>query len=419
MLVVGAGAAGLAVGIFAARGAAGLRIAILDGARTIGAKMMVAGGGRCNVTNARVAPADYYGGNRHILKRVLGAFDERATRAFFEEIGVSLHEEEYGKLFPDSNSGRAVVGALLAELDRRRVRVYSRHRVMAVRLELGGGFVAEVMTPTGVSVWRCRRLVLATGGLSLPKTGSDGAGYGFARALGHTVVPTTPALDPLVLSGTFHSELSGISHEVALTFRAPGRKAVRIAGPVLWTHFGLSGPAALNVSRFWQRARLEGAAGELTANLAGGATFEGMEVQLLDVARTHPKARVGVWPRLWLPTRVAEEVVRATGVDPQKAVGHLSRESRRRLARALTVWPLPVVGTRGYGHAEVTAGGVPLVEVDSRTMASRRCKGLYLAGEILDVDGRIGGFNFQWAWSSAWVVGAALSKPETVAGADG
>jgi len=403
--VVGAGAAGLATAAFAARQAPALSILMLDGARRPGAKILVSGGGRCNVTNTVVTPADFWAPASPPLRRVLRAFSVERTRAFFEQIGVALHEEPGGKLFPDTRRARTVLDALLEELRRRGVALLADHRVLAVRREAPGFALA-----TGRGVFRARALVLATGGLSLPKTGSDGAGYAFAEALGHSVAPRTPALDPLLLDGSFHAALTGVSHDVEITVREPGARPVRIPGALLWTHFGASGPAALDASRFWHRARLRGREALLTVDLIPGLGFEGAESRLLALAAARPRLSLESAVATLLPAAVSAAVVRARGLDGSTPLGRLRREDRRALVQALLAWPLPVRGTRGYNFAEVTAGGVPLDEVDAGTLESRRCPGLYLAGEILDVDGRLGGFNFQWAWSSAWVVASALAR---------
>ena len=406
MIVVGAGAAGLATAIFAGRSRRNTRIVLLDGARKVGAKILVAGGGRCNVTNAAVRPDDFYGGNRNILKRVLRTFPASAARSFFEEIGVALHEEEHGKLFPDSNSARTVLAALLQEVERCGGAVHAGHRVSAIERD-GNHFQVRADTESGERNWQTARVVLATGGRSLPRTGSDGFGYTLAERLGHSIVPTTPALDPLVLEDALHEPLSGVSHEVQLTVHVAGAKPVSVSGSMLWTHFGISGPVALNCSRFWNRARLDGQTVTIHANFAR-QPFEQVEKRLLEATEREPRARVPAVVREWLPTRVAEALCRFAEIPLELEFARLDRASRRRLAHALTAWPVPVRATRGYRYAEVTAGGVPLREVDPATMESRVSPGLHLVGEILDVDGRIGGFNFQWAWSSGFVAGNAL-----------
>lgn len=403
--IVGAGAAGLAAAIFAARRADGLSIVALDGAKKLGAKILVSGGGRCNVTNRAVTIGDFWGGSRHVIQRILGSLSVEETIAFFEEIGVRLHEEENGKLFPDSNSAKTVLNALIVEAERRGVRLLTDTRVTGIRR---GPEHFELDTSSGPI--RARNVVLATGGLSLPKTGSDGGGYQLAAALGHTLAPTTPGLAPLVLDGDFHVPLSGISHVAELAIRIEGQKPVRMTGSMLWTHFGVSGPVVLDASRHWHRARLEGREVRVSASLFPGDSFESLEARLIAMVSASPKAQLRGTLAEGLPARVAKAILQRLGIGEHVAMAHLAREDRRRLVRALLEWPLSVLDSRGYGFAEVTAGGVPLTEIDPATMASRKCPGLFLVGEILDVDGRIGGFNFQWAWSSGFVAGRGIAE---------
>jgi len=403
--IVGAGAAGLATAIFAARRGAPGPIVLFDGAPRPGAKILVSGGSRCNVTNATVTEADFAGSRPHLIRRVLKAWGVSETVAFFGELGVGLHEEEHGKLFPDANRSRVVLEALLDEASRRGVALRAGERVLSVRAE-GDGFALR----TSREELRAERVVLATGGLSLPKTGSDGLGLRLAEALGHSVVAPTPALVPLVLSGAFHASLSGVAHEAELAVRAAGRIVERRTGSLLWTHFGISGPVALDISRSWLRARLVGEDVGLEANLLPGRDAASLEAELLRLAAASPRLGAGRALARWLPRAVAEAVARETAADPLP-LGRLRREQRRAIVSGVVNRQLPVVDSRGYSFAEVTAGGVPLGELDTRTLESRRTPGLFLVGEMLDVDGRIGGFNFQWAWSTAWVAAGGLAQP--------
>jgi predicted Rossmann fold flavoprotein len=404
VVVVGAGAAGLAAAIFSARLKPGLRVVVLDGAAKVGAKILISGGGRCNVTHEAVGPADFWGGSPNVVRRILAAFPVDRTIAFFQEIGVALHVEDRGKLFPDSNSARTVLDALLAEARKLGVDLRSGHRVTAIRrddlfrLSTSGGELAA------------RKVVLATGGLSLPKTGSDGLGFQLAASLGHSLVSTTPGLEPLLLEGDVHAGLSGIAHPVVISVRVEGQKPVLLEGPMLWTHFGISGPAALDASRHWQRARLEGRGVTVTANLLPGHDFAALEAKLLGLVQSQPRTHLRNVLATLLPGKVVDALLARANVRGDTSMANVSREDRRSLVKGLLEWPLPVTGGRGYTFAEVTAGGVPLAEVDPSSLESRRCPGLYFTGEILDVDGRLGGFNFQWAWSSAWVVGSALAR---------
>jgi predicted Rossmann fold flavoprotein len=399
--VVGAGAAGLATAIFIRRLHPHTSVIVLDGARAPGAKILVSGGGRCNVTNTSVTDADFWGGRRTIIRRVLRGFPVDQTVAFFREIGVPLHEEPGGKLFPDSNRARDVLNALIAEASRVGVKIVSGARVENV--STGDTFRVVTRDFSVIS----RRVVLATGGRSLPKSGSDGAGFEIARRLGHTIVPTTPALVPLLLDAgqdTMHKELTGVAHEAELTLWLGDAVSARLSGSLLWTHFGISGPLTLNMSRHY--IRQPGA--RITLNFLPGETFEGLEQWWTASARERPAVSVATQLSTRVPASVAEALLRRVAVDGSTTLAHFARDDRRKLTHALVTWRLAVTGDRGYNYAEATAGGVTLDEIDPTTMGSRVCPGLWLVGEILDVDGRIGGFNFQWAWSSARVAAAAL-----------
>jgi predicted Rossmann fold flavoprotein len=403
--IVGAGAAGLATAIFASRANAALSIVLLEGARKPGAKILISGGGRCNVTNSVVTASDFWGGPSTIVRRVLRAFPVADTVAFFRELGVALHEEADGKLFPDSNRARDVLDALLRGAESAGARLVADCRVQSIATRPGG---FRLTTTRGDLT--AGAVVLATGGRSVPKTGSDGAGYGFAERLGHSIVPVTPGLAPLRLADSpgIHRWLAGVSHEAELTLWTNGSAGPRQRGQLLWTHFGVSGPVALNLSRHWARARLEGQEAAVTLNFLPGVRFETAEERLVQTSLERPRTSLRSALAEPLPASTALALVDSLKLDPDLKLAHLTRDARRRLAHALTAWPLPVTDTRGFGYAEVTAGGVRLTEIDPGTMRSRRCPGVYLVGEILDVDGRLGGFNFQWAWSSAFVAAKSV-----------
>ena len=385
VVVVGGGAAGLMAAIFASR--AGARVVLLDGAKKIGAKILISGGGRCNVTHYAVSANDF-NGNRNAIGKVLRTFDVPQTIAFFESIGVRLKREETGKLFPTTDRARTVLDALLRAASDVDIRV--DHRVIGVEKS------SQFAVRSTQGVFLAPRVILATGGRSIPKTGSDGFGYDIARSLGHSVTSVFPALVPLVLpDGHALTSLSGTSVDAELSVRAPnGRVITRVRGAMLFTHFGISGPGVLDVSRHWIAAQ----PATLTANLLPGETFESLERAMLDEARRNPRATVASFLRGRLPERLLSNEV----------LSKLTKDERRRIVRNFIELPLPIVRDRGFDYAEVTAGGVPLDEIDLNTMRSRKCEGLSLCGEILDVDGRIGGFNFQWAWASGKLAGEKI-----------
>lgn len=413
VVIAGAGAAGLAAAIFTRMRDPARSVLLLDGARRPGAKILVSGGGRCNVTNTVVTERDYWGGPAPIVRRVLRAFPVDRTVEFFERAGVMLHPEHDGKLFPDSNSARQVLGVLLRLASDHGVALRPSHRVLEINHD-PRGVAAPFRVVTAAGGFDAVRVVLATGGQSLPKTGSDGVGYAFARGLGHSIVETTPALAPLVLDGSsnggLHEEIKGVSVDARLTLWVDGAAAVRLRESLLWTHFGISGPVALNMSRHWLRARLEGRRVGLTASFVPDMDYQALDGFWTAESRNRPRAATASALAQLVPASMGAALTSRLAIDPSKSLAHLTREERRRLTRALLEHPLPVTGSRGYSYAEATAGGVDLREIDARTMESRLRPGLYLIGEILDVDGRLGGFNFQWAWSSAYVAAAALAR---------
>lgn len=400
--IVGAGAAGLMAALWAGRTHPQRRIIVLDGAVKLGAKILVAGGGRCNVTHDVVTADAYAGGSRNAIKKVLQRFDVPTTIAFFRELGVELKREETGKLFPTTDQARTVLQALLTGVQQSGVTIYHPCRVATITKQETGFLV--------IGDWgqvRTKQVILATGGKSLPKSGSDGAGYQLAQALGHTLTPRVlPALVPLTLPKEhLLCSLSGLAVEATLEVRAgSGKRLATFTGSTLCTHFGLSGPAVLDISRYWLNAQQDDPQRTLVINWWPGETPQSFETQLLALGKQAPITLL----RRQLPDRLARALCSAAGLDPS-APGHsLTREQRKALVRTVVEWPLPVTGSRGFTYAEVTAGGIPLEEIELKTMASRPCPGLYLCGEICDVDGQIGGYNFQWAWSSGYVAGSSV-----------
>ncbi len=409
--VVGAGAAGLMAGIWAARVArsarfAGFdrpRIVILDGAKRLGAKILVSGGGRCNVTHDLVDERAFAGSSSGAIRKVLRRFDVPSVIDFFGGLGVELKREETGKLFPTTDEARTVLDALLAAARAAQVEIRHPWRVENVKHADAAGFVLS--GPAGELA--AERVIFASGGMSLPKTGSDGQGYEIVRALGHSITSRVfPGLVPLLLRPEHWIRgLSGLSTRATFEVRSrTGRKLRSFTDAMLCTHFGLSGPAVLDISRYWIDAALDDPEAGLYANWLSGETLGSVDRALLSLAKTSP-AR---WLReRGLPERLARSLCDAAQVDGSAAASQMTRERRRALASLLVETRLTIAGDRGFNHAEVTAGGVPLGELKLETMESRVCPGLYVVGEICDVDGRIGGYNFQWAWASGYVAGTA------------
>ena len=360
------------------------------------------------MTNVRVTERDFWGGSRSSIRQVLRSFSVEQTVAFFRNLGVALHEEERGKLFPDSNRSRDVLEALLHEADRAGVVRLDSHRVLGLASDSDG--FTDRNRPGRNPCASCRaghrRSVVAAQRQRRRRLGN--------RAQARTpLVPPVPALVPLLLdpgAALAHADLSGVSHDAEIAVWLDGRIAERIEGPLLWTHFGISGPAALDVSRHWTRATCDGRRVELTLSFLPGCSFDGADARLVSLAAERSRASLQTIVADLVPAAVAAALLGALRIDPSQPAGSLTREARRQLAHALAEWRLPVVGTRGYNVTEVTAGGVDLAEIDPKTMESRVCPGLFLVGEMIDVDGRLGGFNFQWSWASAKTAARALAS---------
>lgn len=400
VVVIGAGAAGLMAALMAAR--AGASVVLLDSQEVIGAKILVSGGGRCNVTNESVEPKHFHSGSPALVEAVLGAFNVEDTLDVFGQLGVPLKlEPEMGKYFPVSDSAHTVLDALVNAVRQAGVRLRCGQAVSAVE----PGTKWTVTTPE--REYEASAVIICTGGLALPKSGSTGTGYVMASRLGHTIVQTTPALSPLLADCPAHAELSGVTLPVRLTWKSDDEVLAQYEGSFLFTHTGYSGPPALNVSRHIARDKQAYPAAELTARFVP-AVPEGGEDEFWDyVLSEYGGFRSVAMVSHFVPRRVAEMICAVADVPGNVALARMSARDWRHLAKAMLDQPLPVTDIDGYRKAEATAGGVDANEVDPSTMMSRFVPGLFLAGEVLDVDGQLGGYNFQWAWSSGAVAGRA------------
>ena len=406
LVVIGAGAAGTMAAIFAAAG--GAETVLLERTKDAGRKILVSGGGRCNVLPMQLDETRFVTDSSvNTLRRIVRSWPLAEQRAFFEnELGIPLVDEpESLKTFPASHRARDVRDGLLALAVRNGVALRMETQVRDVvpvdqswRIDLHDG---ESITADAV--------ILACGGLSVPNTGSDGAGLDITRALGHTMHETYPALTPLLdRSGAFAS-LSGVSLTVTLTARAGARTATATGG-FLFTHRGYSGPSVLDISHVFTRRGEAGAApGRLLVKWTAldDAQWESaLKPQGPQGART-----VLATLREELPDRLAMVLMRIATVEPMRTLAELRRDERLRLIETLVRGVLPWSGDEGYQKAEVTGGGVSLADIDPRTMESRRHPGLYLCGELLDAFGPIGGYNFLWAWATGRAAGAGAAAP--------
>ncbi|MGE3819395.1 MAG: NAD(P)/FAD-dependent oxidoreductase [Isosphaeraceae bacterium] len=426
VIVLGAGAAGLCAAI---RGAeAGARVLLLEKNRRPGVKILISGGTRCNLTNARglrnlrvvsgpVDPAydpreargarsiqDAFGDGGAFLGPALRAFSVERTVELFEAEGVATKVEANGKIFPVSDRAVDVLDALVRRLGRSGAVLRVSSPVQALD-PIAEGF--RVTTPDGVET--ARRVILAVGGQSYPGCGTSGDGYAIARALGHTIVEPRPDLVPIRVVPRWVAALRGMTlPDVSLSvLDGTGRVLSQRREALLFAHFGLTGPAVLDVSRAVARPE-NGGALRLAVDLFPEASAEHIERRVLEDSRTGRRSVTQLLPEA-LPRRLREAIVETAGIPPSRCGPELSREERKRLVQAVKALTLPIEGTLGFEKAEVTSGGVLLDEVNPKSLESTLQPGLHFAGEVLDLDGRIGGYNFQGAWSTGWLAGESAA----------
>ena len=389
-VILGGGAAGLLCAVEAGR--AGARVAVIERAEKVGKKILISGGGRCNFTNLHCEPENFLSDNADFCRSALARYTPADFIALIAKHGIPYHEKTLGQLFCD-RSAQDVVTMLLAECASAGVKIFLNARVTEISRD--GGFRVR----TGEAEFAAAALVVATGGLSIPKMGATAFGYEVARQFGHAVVTCRPGLVPLLLGrrdAKDYCDLAGVSAEVVASC---GERSFR--EKLLITHRGLSGPAILQISSYWKWKNGD----EVTIDLAPGVEWTaGLRGE--RARRDLAGARTAL--RKILPTRLADRLLeRRLG---RKASLDWTNRGLDAMEEALHKWRVRPAGTEGYEKAEVTAGGVDTRELSSKTMESRKVAGLFLVGEVVDVTGWLGGFNFQWAWASGACAGREIGK---------
>jgi hypothetical protein len=387
VVVIGAGAAGMMCAIEA--GKRGRRVLVVDHAKAAGEKIRISGGGRCNFTNLRTEPKAFLSANPKFCISALRRYTARDFIALIERHGIAYHEKTLGQLFCD-DSAKQVVDLLLGEMARHGVGLKLEAPVDRIaRAE--GGFSLMM----GGQAIACQSVVVATGGKSIPKMGATGFGYDVAAQFGVAVRPTRPALVPLTFEVGLLERLKPLVG-VATDVRVSCGKT-RFEEAMLFTHRGLSGPAILQISSYWREGD------EIEVDMAPGVD---LFAALKEAKVEHGRAALHTVLARWVPKRLAQLIAEREG-----AAGNLADASDkllRRVADAAGAWRVKPVGSEGYRTAEVTLGGVDTDHLDSRTMQAKTVPGLYFIGEVVDVTGWLGGYNFQWAWASGWCAGQAV-----------
>jgi len=387
VVIIGAGGAGLMCAIQA--GKRGRKVALLDHADKIGAKILISGGGRCNFTNTGASPENYVSNNPHFVKSALSRYTPQDFVQMIKEHRIPYHEKKLGQLFCD-RSAKDIIAMLEEECRRSRVDIFLDHGV--TKVEKNDQFHVRTLKET----FTCDSLVIATGGLSIPKIGATDFGYRTAKQFGLQIVPTAPALDGFRLKPADlkrFGDLTGVSTETVLTC---GKGVFR--ENILFTHTGLSGPAALQASLYWHPGH------DITINFFPKTPGDKLEKWFAEQKRNGSRSEIKTLLKEWLPSRLADRLCEME--LPEKAAIHqISDKKIKELCHKLQNYSLKPESTIGYGKAEVTRGGVDTDELSSRTMESKKVPDLYFIGEVVDVTGWLGGYNFQWAWASGWAAG--------------
>lgn len=401
--VVGGGAAGITAAIAARR--KGASVVILEGNQRIGKKILATGNGRCNLTNITTGIANYHGNNPRFVYSALAQFGVEQTLDFFKHLGVAHKVEEEGKVFPFSLQASSVLDVLRYELERVGVTVHCEAEVTGIA-HSSKGFTISVKSG---EVFQADRVIICTGGKAAPHFGSTGRGYALAASLGHSIVEPFPALVQLKLGSVYLKQIKGIKFEGTAEVLSGERSLQAARGEILFTEYGISGPPILALSRKAGECLKKNQKPWLKLILLDSFTTGELETILAERFSNNPGKTLAFSFVGFLNKQLAPVILKEAGVDPNKIAGEVTAAELKKITHILLDWRFPVTGTTSWPAAQVTAGGVDVNEINSRTMESKLVPKLYFAGEVVDIDGDCGGYNLQWAWSSGYVAGESAA----------
>ena len=397
LIIIGGGAAGMMAAITAA--GCGVRPILLEGGERVGRKILSTGNGKCNYTNYHMTPDCFRSTDSAFPAEVLRHFNEKNTIRFFRSLGI-LPYDRNGYVYPRSEQAASVLDALRRGLEERDVREHTSCKVQRVS-RTGDGFLVE----TEVGNFHAKRLILATGGCAAPKTGSDGSGFILARQLGHTIVSPVPALVQLRAEEPFFKSISGVRTQARVTILIDGKPAASDRGEVQLTDYGISGIPVFQVSRYISRELEMSKRPYIEVDFLPEFSAEELYEELLRRKRCHPKLETSYILEGIMNNKLTDAVLLKCGIGSRTLLNELTGRQCQNICAAVKCFRADVSETAGFDNAQVTSGGVSRSEIDFEDMSSKVCEGLYLAGEIVDVDGICGGYNLQWAWSSGYIAG--------------
>ncbi len=400
VVIVGGGAAGMMAAISARR--AGADVTILERNPRVGKKILATGNGRCNFTNIYAGVEYYHGNNPEFVLGALSVFNAQHAISFFEELGIAHKVENHGRVYPMSDQASSILDVLLYELTTTGINVVCDALVKNI-VPLRDGFRIET---ENAGAFHCDSVVVATGGKAMPSSGSDGNGYDLVSRLGHTITDIFPALVQLMLEGSFFKRIDGVKFVGTAEILHGGKSIASDSGDILFTNYGVSGPPILQISRKAGEFLKKGSEAILKITVLDTLSDRELRELLKGRFEAAPHKSIEFSFVGLINKRLIPVILMEAGIsDIRRPVSTLTPEEQERIATLLKDWRFKIRGTKSWPSAQVTAGGVDTSEIDPYTMESKLVKGLFFAGEIMDIDGQCGGFNLQWAWSSGYVAG--------------
>ncbi len=403
IIIIGGGAAGMMAALSVKRN--GGDALILEKNDRVGKKLLATGNGRCNYTNKNLNINNYHGNNPKFAYSALSEFDVERTIEFFESLGITPAVEDNGKVFPLSFQASSMLDVLRYEIETQGIELITEAQVFEIKKKN-----QFTVTLKDKRIFEGDRVIIATGGMALPSSGSDGNGYNLCKKLGHTITEIFPGLVQLKLESKFLRALDGVKFLGVAGIYIDNKLILEDSGDILFTSYGISGPPVLQLSRTALDYMNKEKNVELRVSIIHTKTQEELLEYLVNRFKLMPNKTIEIALIGLINKRLIIPLLKETNIDKNKNAASLSKDEMRKLSEILTSWSFKVIGSQSWGNAQVTAGGVNTAEVDNKTMESKIVKGLYIVGELLDIDGDCGGFNLQWAWSSGYIAGLNAAK---------
>lgn len=403
IIIIGGGAAGMMAALSAKKN--GGEIIILERNDRVGKKLLATGNGRCNYTNRNLSINNYHGNNPEFAYSALSEFNVEMTMEFFERLGITPAIEDNGKVFPLSFQSSSMLDVLRYEIETQEIELITEAQVSEIKKRKKFTIILK-----DKRTFEGDKVIIATGGMALPSSGSDGNGYTLCKKLGHTVTDVFPGLVQLKLESSFLKSLDGVKFLGVAGIYVDNKLILEDSGDILFTSYGISGPPILQLSRTALEYINKGKSVELRVSIIHTRSQEELFQYLVNRFNFNDKKTVEIGLIGLINKRLIIPILKELNIDKNKNLEFLSKDEIRKLSQILTSWHFKVIGSQSWGNAQVTAGGVNTDEIDSKTMESKIVEGLYIVGELLDIDGDCGGFNLQWSWSSGYIAGLNAAK---------